>query len=727
MKGFVTILFTFLISYSNAQNKLGAIGQWRAHFDNHSIEHVIKGDYIYAASPYQIIRIDGNNKYWIDKTNGLSDINISHIAWDENQKQLLVIYANSNIDIVKGDQVYNINAVQLTNLFPDKKINATTIYQNWALLATNFGIVIIDLLKHEVKSNWFPNNNQQSISTYDVLIANDSIYASTANGIWASVFNTNAIQPNQWTHLAGYDSYSLKKLILHKGNVYGYSNHDLFQFPQTSPLIHLGNTSINNIDASLNNLNISIQYANQKGALWQLNKDLSFTTILDTNVLSIPKKILIENNNYWIADSLQGLLLKNNTVQWVNMGGPKASIKGISDISENALVTPFASGTNGFGKFNESIWNSYSQIGSTQLPILNAAAINILDQSFWFAGNASLIHYVNENKVESIQPNNSIGNYKQIKIDAANTIWALQDQQGLVKQNNNSWNSIPLPSNYNKSGLTQFIVNRQGQAWLIAPSGQGLYVYQGKTNYPNEVWKQFTTQSSSGNLPSTNVTSISQDLRGSIWVGTDNGIGIFNCGDIASEPCNAYLPIVNNNGFNGYLFQKEIVHCIAVDGANRKWIGTNNGAWLLSEDGNTIIEHFTKLNSPLPNDTVNQILIQPNSGEVFINTSNQMVSYRGTATKGAQNQSSIQIFPNPIPSNFSGNIAMRGLVENALVKITDLNGKLLYQTTALGGQALWNGKNYEGRKVATGIYLVFVRDLSGNEKSVGKIVIADGY
>ncbi|MEN9701392.1 MAG: hypothetical protein RIR55_707, partial [Bacteroidota bacterium] len=228
-------------------------------------------------------------------------------------------------------------------------------------------------------------------------------------------------------------------------------------------------------------------------------------------------------------------------------------------------------------------------------------------------------------------------------------------------------------------------------------------------------------------LPSTHVTSLANDKLGSVWVGTDNGIGIFNCGDISNSPCNAYLPIVNNNGFNGYLFQKETVQCITVDGANRKWIGTNNGAWLLSEDGLKIIEHFTKSNSPLTSDTILQIIIAPKSGEVFINTNNGMVSYRGAATEAVSVQNNIQIFPNPVPPSFNGQVAIKGLVENAIVKITDLTGKLLYQTTALGGQAVWNTRTIEGRKVATGIYLVFVRDISGNEKGVGKIVIADGY
>jgi len=727
MKGIVSILFCLLCIFSNAQNKLGAIGKWRAHFDNHSIQQVVKGDYLYAASPYQIIRTDGVKNNWIDKTTGLSDIQIKQLAWDENGQQLIVVYANSNVDILKGDLVYNINAIQLTSLFPDKKVNALRVYKNWAMLATNFGIVIIDLVKHEIKDNWFPNNNQQSVVTYDALIANDTIFAATSNGVWKSSLASANLQASQWIHLTSYDGYLLKKLVQHKGNVYGYNSQTILQFPQTTPLFNFSNGNINNIDTSVSNLNICIQYPNQKGTVLQLNKDLSFTTLVDSNQLSTPKQSVLENNNFWIADSSKGLLLKNNTTKWVSLGGPNASIQGISDINDSKLIAPFANTNTGYATFNESGWNTVKQIGNFTLPILNASAISNLDNSIWFASNSFLFHLTIENKLEPIQPNSQKGSYLQMQLDPAQNLWALQDQQGLVKQGNNTWSSIPLPNDFIKNGLSQFVVNNLGQAWLIAPNHAGLYVYQGKTNYPSEVWKQFTTQSSNGNLPSTYVTSLCEDLNGSIWVGTDNGIGIFNCGDIASSPCNAYLPIVNNNGFNGYLFQKEIVNCISIDGANRKWIGTNNGAWLLSSDGIEIIEHFTKSNSPLPNDTVTQILVQSSTGEVFMNTKNQMVSYRGTATKGAETQTTIQIFPNPVSSSFNGNIAIRGLVNNALVKITDLNGKLLFQTVALGGQALWNARNTEGHKVATGIYLVFVRDLSGNEKGIGKIMIADGY
>ncbi len=729
MKSIVTILFSVFAILSNAQNKLGPIGQWRAHFDNSSIQQVVKGgNYIYASSPYQIIRIDKhNNNYWIDKSNGLSDININHLSWDEDQSQLVITYTNSNIDILKDDQIYNINAVQLTTLYPDKKINAVQVYKRWAFLATNFGIVVVDLVNHEIKENWYPNNNQQSVVTYDVLIANDSVYATTENGLWSAPVNTNNLQLKAWLHLNEYDPYLLKKLTQLNGIIYGYSSTVVLALPQKKPLLQLKGSIINSINTSVNNLNISIQYPNQKGALLQFNKDMSMATIVDSNILGVPKKCLLDNNNLWIADSLKGLLLKNSSTQWVSLGGTDGRIESFSAINELDMIAPYGPQKKGFAKFNETGWTNYKQIGLSDLPNLHASEINFKDNSFWFTSNYSILKLSNENKLDFIQPNNLPGAFKQIKADQNNNIWAIQDQQGMVKQANNNWITIPLPNTYSKNGLNQFILSNQGQAWIIAPNQQGLYVYQSNSFYANEIWKQYTTQPANGNLPSTNVTSLCKDLNGSIWVGTDNGIGIYNCGDIGSEPCNAYLPIVKNNGFNGYLFQKETVHCISIDGANRKWIGTNNGAWLLSEDGESIIEHFTKLNSPLPNDTVFQILIHPNTGEVFLNTKNQMVSYRGTATNGKETQSTIQIFPNPVSTHFNGNIAIRNLVENALVKVTDLSGKLLYQTTALGGQALWNGRNLQGGKVAAGIYLVFVRDISGNEKSVGKIVIADGY
>ncbi len=731
MKQNLTILFIFIYSFCIAQNKLGAIGSWRGHFDNHSVRAIAKGDFIYAATPYQIAKIDAKGVLnWLDKTTGLSDIDITNISWDNDQHQLIVTYRNSNIDIIKGDQVFNINAIQLSSLYADKKINAVYVLQKIAFIATNFGIVTVDLNKHEIKNTWFPNNNQQPIAVYDITIAHDSVYASTENGIWGSPYVLNGSQPTQWSRILTLDPFNVLKFVQKNNTVYGYTTSSIYQLPNSTPLLQISNTTINRIDSAANILLLNVHYTSGKGAIIQLNKDNTTTLLIDSLHLNAPMQAILDNNNYWIADSSAGLLFKNNNTnayQWTNLGGTNAALYGGMSIDEEALLAPFKK-SQGYALFNESGWKNYTQIGNSNLSFFNASTINTIDKSYWLSTDNNIIHISNNNsKAESIQPNTIIGAYKEIHSDQNNGIWAIQDQQGIVRQSNSNWSSIPIPNNLSKTGLDKFIINNQQQAWIIAPNNQGIYIYQSKDVYPTEIWKQLTVGQSNGNLPSMHVTSIANDRSGSIWIGTDNGIGIFNCEDISNTPCNAYLPIVKNNGFNGYLFQKETVQCITVDGANRKWIGTNNGAWLLSEDGLNIIEHFSKSNSPLTSDTILQIIIAPKSGEVFFNTNNGMVSYRGTATEAVNTQKNIQIFPNPVPPSYNGYVAFRGLVENAIVKITDLNGKLLYQTNALGGQAIWNTRTTEGKKVATGIYLVFVRDLSGNEKGVGKIVIADGY
>ncbi len=731
MKQNLTILFVFICSFCIAQNKLGAIGSWRGHFDNHSVRAIAKGDYIYAATPYQIATIDAKGiKGWLDKTTGLSDIDLTNIVWDNNQNQLIVTYSNSNIDILKSDQVFNVNAIQLSNLYADKKINAVYVLQKLAFVATNFGIVTVDLIKHEIKNTWFPNNNQQPIAVYDITMAHDSVYAATENGIWGSPYVLNGSSPTQWSRILNPDPLKIKKFAQKNNVIYGYTNSSIYQLPNSTPLLTLSNTLIQRIDTTTSNLLLNVQYSSGKGAVVQLNKDNTTTILVDSLHVNAPMQTLMDNNNFWVADSSAGLLFKNsstNAYQWSNLGGMKSLVRGGMSIDAENLVAPFKNSP-GYALFNVDGWKNYTQIGTSNLTLLNASAINTMDNSIWFSAENNLVHISNSNsQLETIKPNTLVGSFKEIHIDQNNAVWAIQDQQGIVRQSNTNWNNIAIPNNLSKTGIDKFIINNQQQAWIIAPNNQGIYIYQSKDIFPTEMWKQLTTGQSNGNLPSTHVTSLANDKMGSIWVGTDNGIGIFNCGDISNSPCNAYLPIVNNNGFNGYLFQKETVQCIAVDGANRKWIGTNNGAWLLSEDGLNIIEHFSKSNSPLTSDTILQISIAPKSGEVFFNTNNGMVSYRGTATEGVSVQNNIQIFPNPVPPSFNGQIAIRGLVENAIVKITDLSGKLLYQTPALGGQAVWNTRTIDGRKVATGIYLVFVRDISGNEKGVGKIVIADGY
>ena len=725
-KCFLGLCWLTIYLHASSQSSIGPLGQWREHYNNKSVQYVVKGNDLYGATTNQVFSIDAkNNIQFLGKSNGLHEIEIAAIAWDPTQSQLIIAYKNSNIDIVKGDEIFSIPDIYLSKVYANKKINSIQILGPWALVSTHFGIVVVDLIKYEIKDTWFANNNRQATITYQTISTADSLYALTEEGLFSTALKNYYINSNQWKKINGYTG--IKKLSTYNNIVYAIGSKNIYQLPKTDPIYQSSNDSIRNAYAHKEGLYI-IKSDGTNGSLLNLNTNNTITNILDKTYLSIPVDLTIDQNNIWIADSLNGLILKNTETKNILLGGPSEKIKGTGFVNSNYLLAPFGANKGGFSSYSGAGWKNYTQLNGVNLPVLTAASIDPIDNSWWFASAASFLHYnITSNSIETISPSTVNGNFTQIQFSKEGIFWALQDGQGLIQKQDNKWTSIPFPQNFLKNGLKNMVVNHQGQAWMPGPANQGLYVYQSNKYFGTASWKQLNTAKSSGNLPSSNVLSVALDNAGAVWVGTDNGIGIFNCGDISKDVCDAYLPTIkNSNGFLGLLLQRESVNCIAVDGANRKWVGTQNGAWLLSADGSSIIEHFTKNNSPLPNDTILQILIEPQYGNVFFNTASEMVSYRGFATDGTTNQNEIKIFPNPVAPNYNGPIALRGLVENALVKITDISGSLVFETRALGGQAIWNGKSLAGSIVATGIYLVFVRDDIGNEKAVGKIVITKG-
>jgi hypothetical protein len=168
------------------------------------------------------------------------------------------------------------------------------------------------------------------------------------------------------------------------------------------------------------------------------------------------------------------------------------------------------------------------------------------------------------------------------------------------------------------------------------------------------------------------------------------------------------LKIVERDGNTAYLLETENVQAIAVDGANRKWVGTSNGLFLLSPDGEDELAYFTTSNSPLFDNEIQSLTIDQQTGEVFIGTAKGILSYQSDAVEGKQfHSSNILVYPNPVRPEYQGPIAIKGLARDAVVKITDINGKMVYETNAQGGQAIWDGRDYNGRRAKTGIYLVF--------------------
>jgi ligand-binding sensor domain-containing protein len=315
-----------------------------------------------------------------------------------------------------------------------------------------------------------------------------------------------------------------------------------------------------------------------------------------------------------------------------------------------------------------------------------------------------------------------------LSFDAANNLWISNygsEQPFRIRKSDGSWKSFTLPFSLFENALSQIVIDENNYKWIVAPKGNGLICFDHGSSIDNnndDRWKKFGTGAGNGNLPNNDVQCVAKDKSGFIWVGTADGIGVIQCpGEIFAGGCDAIWPIVPHGNFAGYLFKGQEVRDIAVDGADRKWVATKNGVFLVSATGEKVIYRFTEDNSPLLSSDVKKITIDGKTGEVYFATLKGICSFRSTATEGGETNEEVLVFPNPVPPGFTGTIAIRGLVNNAIVKITELDGRLVYQARALGGQAVWDGKNYRGQKISSGSYLVLVNEDGKKERTVTKI------
>ena len=723
MQKWLVILIGFISATMplHAQLQLGPIGTWRAHFSNESIQQVIKGDQLYVVAANQIIQIDAKKETtYLNTTTGLHAIGIYKIAWHPIENQLVIAYKNSRIDIVQGDQVTLIDDIQMSNLYADKTINDLIVFNNKAYLSCNFGIVVIDLLKKEIKATYFPNNNRQTVKVLQTIVYQNKLFALTENGIWSNTVDQN----NIWMQEDTMGVTGIKNMFVFKNQLYFNNQQKIYPYKTNIASFQITSGTIETITVDEDRVLAGLTYQNN-GALIQLNSNLPNTVLVDSTVLVQPVGLLKDGNTIWVADARKGLYEKNDQSKWFALGGPLSEAYGSNAFSDNQLLMSYGGNKIGLSSLNEKGWSNFSQLENIKINFVEAVSIDPKDQSWWIGMGNQLIHYDrNKKTIEQPIPNPPIGTIKSIQQKTDGTIALLKEGFGVVLKEGNQWNNYPIQKGFSATNLKKIVLGNNDLSWVIGPKQQGVLLFQKQNN--QAIWRQLNTGKGSGNLPSMEVTAITEDKDGSIWVGTDNGIAIFQCTNI-NEACDAYLPIVESNGFNGYLFQKETIHAIIIDGANRKWIGTNNGAWLISKDGTEVLQHFTTENSPLPNNAVLSIGIEPIEGDVFFFTKNEIISYKGNATEPSATQTAVKIYPNPIAPNYNGPILIKNLVNNALVKITDINGQLMMQTRALGGQATWNGRDQYQHKVASGIYLIFVRDDMGNEKAVGKIMIAAGY
>jgi ligand-binding sensor domain-containing protein len=476
-------------------------------------------------------------------------------------------------------------------------------------------------------------------------------------------------------------------------------------------------------------------------------------TIQDVQLTQAPRQAIIYQNEYYIADTLAGLSNYSGTAfNRLLPDAPPSIATGPMQVLHNTLrVTAGGvsanwdplNNKNGLFAFNDNNWNYYNNTRFSKLDSLTdlvAVAADPTDESVW-AGSfgGGLVNIKKDNSITIFKQNSAIQpayfNSKSYRVsglafDGENNLWVANYgglNPVLVKKADGRWQSFIIPLALAEQAVSQIVIDDNNQKWIVLPKNNGLACFNhGQTidNPGDDQWKFFRSGKGNGNLPDNDVRCIAKDKNNFIWVGTAKGIGVIQCTQqaVTNNGCEAVLPIVQQDNFAGYLFSDEQVQTIAVDGADRKWVGTPNGVWLLSPDAGKIIYRFTESNSPLLSNDVKQIAIDGKTGEVFFATAKGISSFRSTATETIETNSEVLVFPNPVPPGYTGTIAISGVASNAIVKITELNGRLVYQTKALGSQAVWNGKDYNGRSISSGVYLVLTSDENHQQKLVTKIV-----
>ncbi len=758
------LLFILLfLSQASGFGQTG-VGKWRDHYSFRGLIAVAPApNRIYAASTNGVFwynPIDGHiGKY--TTVNGLSDVGINTIAYSSSSEILAIGYENGNIDLILKDRVVNLPFIKQKQMQGAKQINHFLFDDRDQLfVSTAFGIVVVNLVKLEIKDTYFIASGGSECWVNQTIIYGNQIFAATDRGLLsADVNNPLLIHFDSWSLVTGLPSVSAEynSLAVFAGNLFanqstGDTTPDVVWFYDGFNWATLNTqyTQVRNLWANSNRLVI----CSRQGITTYQNIPGTPQTITEyENQQSFyPNFAVIDNNNTLIIADLYLSLLIHQSGKWriVSPNGPfNNRAYYVMPMADDLYILGGAR-TSAWGnyyypltfhKLSNNRWNSILNFDFIDAVRITLSPFN-KNEFFISSWGNGIIVYRDGQVHEVYNPENSSlqtiipGPYCRIGgvvFDSKGNLWA--SNVGVpnpisIRTPDGSWTSFPYENIISSQRLSDIVLSPSDHLWVIVPSGGGLFVLNPgdnpKTMSSHTARKANLTSPDGESLPS-DVISIAFDKDGYLWVGTSEGVLIsYNPHRVfkGSEFSIQRVKIPNEvEGFAAYLLSTQTITSIAVDGGNRKWFGTQrSGAYLQSADGSQQIHHFTQENSPLPSNNINHIGIHPKTGEVFFATDRGTVSYREVATEPSSKFGKVYAFPNPVRPNFDGPITITGLVDKTNVKITDVAGNLVYETTSLGGQAIWDGSNLKGNRVATGVYLFFCADSEGEETAVGKIL-----
>ena len=763
----------------------GSMYQWRSHAAFTKIEEVVSmGEKVYGLSSNSLFSVDKNTgeiEYYT-KLNGLSSSVIDHIAYNDQLDRMLITYRSGMFDVMDAEGVvYTISDLYLKSMSGSKQVNDICMHKNNAILAMNFGILVVDMKKVEIADTYYIGNNGAEVTVKYITATDSTIYAATDECIYCANLKSNLTDYSYWKTLTypigginGMRAYNDIVHVLVNQKLYVLQNNSWLLTPtHNPPLFRSLCTTVNGLFAMPKDMY----------GVWKV--DVNFTV---TRHLTYGYNYAIQEDNdkYWLGSYANGLICVRKAdapqyqcdIQEYYPDGPVNNFAyRLRVFGDKLYMLPGGRGADEFQRpgeimiYKDDVWTNIKnntlkeKAGGHDFYDFMNVAQDPQDDSHYFVTSygTGLLEMKDTNIVNIYLPSNSglfsaapeRPNYYTrtdgAMYDDRGNLWVLNAGGGKgnvhVVSSSGVWKSFDLYHNGLRIELTtpgEMLMDNRNSQWKWIPlvrHNTGLILLQDNgtptdSNDDNVTYRNEWVDQNNKQIKPNNIYSIAQDNVNTMWVGTSSGIFAIpaSVDFTTSNKCiRVVIPRNDGSGLGDYLLDNEQINAIAIDGANRLWVGTaSSGIYLLKPVGSIdniatytveTVAHFTTNNSILPTDEIISIAIKGSTGEVFIGTSGGLVSYMSDATEPQKTYDNLYAYPNPVHPNYQGYITFKGLMDNSEIRIVDANGNLVNILEGTGGSIAWDGTNSQGRRVASGVYTALCNTKSGEEYGTIKVLI----
>ena len=737
----------------------GQTNAWESYYSYNNISvGTVSNQTIVTAAENALLLFDSSQgtAETITTIEGLSGDNISALATYENV--ILVGHENgllAQIDINTKKIIFESGITRSNIISAEKKqINHIQLVANSAYVATGFGIVEVNPETLEFGDTYYFGPTSSSIEVNQVFVFENALYAATKQGLFKTPqTNLNKLEFSSWDKLA---AGNWAFLWAQDNSLYAVKDEG-----SSLSFFQLGNTVqkkatfpgvLKNVSPHENGVLITVS-----NRVYDTDKSFVRTqTIGDLDGVK-PNTFnftISLNDQKWIGTSSEGLIRYANDTDFDLISPQGPLLNSIFDIEHlqdelwiahgdyNLFYNPYPLEKYGLSSYIDKQWenipnNQLFNADSFVRTVAHPTEIGTLYACSYHGG----IVAIEDNTPVALWDQTNSG-LESLTFEGPNYV-SIRVRDALVDDNGNLW-SI---TGYVQKGLKKRSPSGQ---WTGYDLSDAVLDYTQEAGYSNlELYNNkilFFGGVQSGligvdisqsppqmkrimggdmGLPSDDIRSIRLDKDNRLWVGTRDGLAVLYAPNRFFEEDTQLRSVVISDGGNlRELLSGQFISDIEVDGNNQKWISTtSSGVFLISPDGGQILQHFTKENSPLPTSSVKTIGINEVSGEVYFGTLNGMVSFQGDAYAESESLSDANVFPNPVRPNFLGNVVIRGLQQKTRVKITDIAGNLVYDTTSQGGSISWNLRSFSGARVRSGVYLIFITSKDGLDSAVKKLMV----